>query len=134
MKIFITASLKNGENRNEIEELCRVVKESGFIDFCFIRDVENYQKMFSDPRELMQRAKEEINKCDAILFDASQSSTGRAIEVGIAFQSGKKIIVIMKKGTKIKDTLRGVADLVVEYENIVDIKTPLSNYLLTINS
>jgi hypothetical protein len=31
-------------------------------DFCFIRDVENYQKVFDNPKELMKRALEEIIK------------------------------------------------------------------------
>jgi len=53
MKIFITAPFRNGENKAEIETLCRLVNEAGFEDFCFIRDVENYKKAFTDPKELM---------------------------------------------------------------------------------
>ena len=57
MKLFITASFKDGANKEEIENLCRIVNESGFKDFCFIRDIENYQKVFSDSSELMKKAK-----------------------------------------------------------------------------
>lgn len=80
MKMFITAHFKGAENRAEIEELCRIVSDAGFEAFCFIRDVENYQKTFSDAHELMRRAKEEILKCDALFIDLSTTSTGRAIE------------------------------------------------------
>lgn len=125
MKVYITTSFKLGENKNEIEQLCSIVKSAGFEDFSFIRDVENYQKVFKDPRQLMVRAREEIQKCDVLLFDASEKSTGRAIEVGIAFSNNKKIIVIMKKGIFIKDTLRGVADAVIEYDNIEEIQENL---------
>jgi nucleoside 2-deoxyribosyltransferase len=125
MKVFITATFKEGANRDEIERMCEIVKNSGFTDFCFIRDVENYQKVFHDPKELMNRAREEISKCDALLFDASEKSTGRAIEAGIAFSLRKKIIVIMKEGTMIKDTLRGVADAVITYAKIDDIQSDL---------
>lgn len=130
MKIFITATFKNGENKSEIEQLCAIVKNAGFEDFCFIRDVENYQKVFSDPKELMEKARAEILNCDALLFDATEKSTGRAIEAGIAYANKKKIIVIMKEGTEIKDTLRGVADLVITYKNIEDIQDGLKQTLL----
>jgi hypothetical protein len=39
MKVFITASFKDGKNRVDIEQLCSLVRKSGFEDFCFIRDV-----------------------------------------------------------------------------------------------
>ncbi len=67
--VFITASFKEGKNKDEIEYLCSLVKESGFEDFCFIRDVENYQKKFDDPKELMNKAREEILKSDTLLID-----------------------------------------------------------------
>jgi len=128
MKIFITAPFKNGENRVEIENLCGLVHRAGYDDFCFIRDIENYKKVFNDPRELMQRAKEEILKSDALLIDLSVKSTGRAIETGIAFGAGKKIVVIIKKGTRLKDTAKGVADKIIEYDNIEDIVEPLREF------
>jgi len=34
--MFITASFKNGENREEIEHLCSLVKQSGFEDFVLL--------------------------------------------------------------------------------------------------
>lgn len=130
MKVFITASFKEGKNRKEIEQICSIVRNAGFEDFCFIRDVENYQKVFSNPKELMDRARMEILNCGALLFDATEKSTGRAIEVGIAFANKKKIIVVMKEGTKIKDTLRGVADLVITYKVIGDVQYDLEQIYL----
>lgn len=121
MRIFITAKFKQGKNKKEIEHLCNLVKQAGFEDFCFIRDVENYKKTFDDPKKLMQRAKKEIVKSDALLIDMTDKPTGRAIEAGIAYALGKKIIIIFQKGTKIKDTSKGIADLIIAYNNISDI-------------
>ncbi|NTU98497.1 hypothetical protein HGA64_00605 [Candidatus Falkowbacteria bacterium] len=129
MRIFITATFKNGENRAEIEHLCDLVRQAGFDDFCFIRDVENYQKIFDKPRELMERAKQEIESCDALLIDLTEKSTGRAIEAGIAFALGKKVIVLVKSGSVLKDTAKGIADLVVEYDDMADIPSKLKNVL-----
>ncbi|MGD0576755.1 MAG: hypothetical protein ABSA74_01640 [Candidatus Staskawiczbacteria bacterium] len=119
MKVFITASF--GETKEEIEKLCLAVKKAGLEDFCFIRNVENYQKIFDNPKELMQRSKEEIKKCDALLIDMTDKPTGRMIEAGIAYSLGKKIIAIMKRGTQIKDTTKGIADMIIEYDKIEDI-------------
>ena len=74
-RMFVTATFKNGENKQEIEQLCELVKQSNFQDFCFIRDVENYQKMFYDSRELMRRACEEIEKSDWLLLDMTDKPT-----------------------------------------------------------
>jgi nucleoside 2-deoxyribosyltransferase len=120
-RLFITASFQGGENKEEIEKLCRLVKKSGWLDFCFIRDVEHYQKMFSNPSQLMQRALEEIRKSDALLIDMTDKPTGRAIEAGIAYALGKTVIVICKTGTKIKVTTIGIAVETIEYESIEDI-------------
>ncbi len=121
MRVYITSSF--GDSKEDIEYLCSIVRSAGFEDFSFIRDVENYQKVFDDPKELMQRTKEEIQKSDALLIDMTEKPTGRAIEAGIAYSLRKKVVVIMKKGTKIKDTVRGIADEVIEYQIIEDISS-----------
>lgn len=126
VKIYITAPFKNGDNKKEIEEICLLVKKSGFEDFCFIRDIENYKKFFHNPHELMTRAKEEIEKCDALLIDYDGPACGRMIELGIAYAMNKKIILITKKGREIKETVKGVTDKVIEYNNLNDIVEPMS--------
>lgn len=134
MKVFITASFNSGENRAEIEKLCSLVKETGFEDFCFIRDIENYQKIFDNPKELMKRAKEEIKKCDFLLIDLTNKPTGRAYEAGIAYAYEKPIITILKMGTLIKDTTRGISNIVIEYDKIDDIVEPLREFYASLNS
>ncbi|MEI7919199.1 MAG: hypothetical protein WCH65_03155 [bacterium] len=46
---------------------------------------------------MMQRAKEEVIKCDALLIDYDGPTHGRMIELGIAYAMNKKIIVITKR-------------------------------------
>jgi nucleoside 2-deoxyribosyltransferase len=130
MKMFITATFKEDKNKTEIEKLCSIVKQAGFDDFCFIRDVENYKKTFSNPTDLMENAKNEISKCDILLYDGSKKSTGRAIELGIAYCLHKKIIIIKNTNTKIKDSLSGTADKIINYKNIEDIKAGLEEAFL----
>jgi len=91
------------------------------LDLDFEYTWENFQN------RLMNKSKEEIEKCDVLLIDMTNKPTSRAIEAGIAFAQNKKIISIMKKGTKIKDTTRGISDAMIEYENIKDIVKPLNS-------
>lgn len=63
----------------------------------------------------MQRTKQEIYKSDALIIDMTDKPTGRAIEAGIAYALGKKVILIMKRGAQIKDTSRGIADLIIRH-------------------
>lgn len=121
MKTYITASFKWLDNQKEIEYLCNIVQRWGLDSFCFIRDVEHYQKLFTDPQELMQRAKEEIEKCDALLIDYNGPASGRMIELGIAYAMSKYIIIITTRGTIIKETIQWVADIIIEYDTIEDI-------------
>jgi len=120
-RIFITASFQNTENKAEIEQLCALVNNAGFEDFCFIRDVEHYQHVFDSPKDLMERTLEEIKLSEYLLIDVSDKPTGRAYEAGMAFTLGKKVIVIMKKGTKIKATTRGIAHVIIEYTKLDEI-------------
>ncbi|MFH1564473.1 MAG: hypothetical protein ABIC82_01340 [bacterium] len=129
MKLFITATFKHGENQSEIEHLCNIAKQAGFNDFCFIRDIENYQNFFDNPLEMMAITKQEIKSCDALLIDLTHKSTGRAIEAGIAYAMNKKIIVLVKRGVLLKDTAKGITDIVIEYENIDDIVPELKKFL-----
>jgi nucleoside 2-deoxyribosyltransferase len=129
MKIFITASFQGGNNKKEIEYLCELIQKAGFEDFCFIRDVEKYKKIFDNPQELMQQVKDEINKSDALLIDMTTKPIGRIIEAGIAFALNKKVIVIAKKGTQMEDTTKGISNLIIEYDVIGDIVTPLKKWL-----
>jgi 2'-deoxynucleoside 5'-phosphate N-hydrolase len=130
MKLFITTHF-NPNVQNTAGSIDSLLTSVGIEPYNFVIA---YPEPFSTSKQLMQTAKTEISNCDALLFDATEKSTGRAIEIGIAYTLGKKIIVIAKKGTEIRDTLAGVADLIVEYDQIEDIIDPLTNFLLQVKS
>ena len=58
-------------------------------------------------KEMMQRAREEIKKCD-VLVVASDDVVGVGIEVGIAFALGKRIVLEIETSSS---TLKGVANI-----------------------
>ena len=127
MRIYITSSFE--DSPEEIEHLCSIVRSAGFHDFNFIRDVEYNKKVFDSLQDLMRRVQAEIEKSDALLVDMTDKPTGRMIAAGIAYSLGKKIIIIMKRETQIKDTTKGIADVIIEYDKIQDIKSRLTSNL-----
>ncbi|MFC1960252.1 nucleoside 2-deoxyribosyltransferase [Chloroflexota bacterium] len=127
MRLYITATYKGTANRAEVEHLCDLVAQSGWEDFCFIRDVENWQTVFDDPRDLMARSLETVQDCDALLIDLTHKPTGRAYETGMAYALGKRVIVIMQRDTAVKDTTRGIAAAIITYNQIDEIGGPLAD-------
>lgn len=131
MLVYVTTRFKGAkENRIEVEKLCASVRAAGMTDFNFVRDIEEYEHTFDDPKELWGIARRELEKCDSLLIDVSDSpSGGRVVEVGMAYALRKTIFVIAKTGIVLKDFYAGTADLIVEYENIQDIIKPLQEYI-----
>ncbi len=128
-RLFITATFQGSQNKEQIEHLCALARRAGFNDFCFIRDIEKYQNIYADPAELMHKALQEIERSDYLLIDLTDKPTGRAFETGMAFALGKKVIVIARKGTRLKDTTRGIAFAIIEYDVLDEILGPLSQVI-----
>ena len=92
MRLYVTATFKGTDNRAEIEALCALVDSAGWESFCFVRDVEQWGHVFDDPVELMRRSLREIMRCDALLLDLTTKPTGRALEAGMAYATGRRVI------------------------------------------
>jgi nucleoside 2-deoxyribosyltransferase len=129
MRAFITVRFMGKENKADVEQFCALIKDSGFEDFCFVRDVEKYEKVFDNSHDLMQRARDEIDMSDVVIIDITDApSGGRALEAGIAFGLNKKVILIYQKGTPVKIPWEGIATALIEYENLNDIVPALRQY------
>lgn len=127
--MYITSRF-NGLDKTDIESLCTAVRSAGFEDFSLIRDVENYQKTFDDPKKLMQRARHELEKCDALLIDMSDNpSGGRVLEAGMAYALQKPVYVVARDGTTPKEVFAGIATQMITYTDYSDLTQQLSKLL-----
>ena len=79
--------------------------------------------------DLTAQTEEEISKCDALLIDFDWPASGRMVELWIAFAMKKKIILIAKKDIFVKETIVGVTDSVIQYNELEDIIEPMSKLL-----
>lgn len=129
MKVYVAARFKGTENKQQIEALCAAVRAADMTDFCFIRDVEQYKHTFDDPKELWQRAYDEIGACDALLVDVSDNPTGgRLVEAGIAYALRKPVIIVKKHGVHHKSLFDGISSTVIEYADHKDMTAQLKKF------
>ena len=128
MKIYITYQFKDAnleELKIKLEELSKIIEESTkWQPFIFFRDIQKWKKGTMDVQEIVNRAMEEIEKCDAILVEASEKARGVYFEAGYAKALNKKVIVIHKKGTE-ANFLEALADIKIVYEDFEDLKEKL---------
>ena len=128
MKVYLTYKFKDEELgilRATLEQFSKLIEEStGWKTFIFFRDVQKWQKPTMEVKEVIDRAMKEIDKCDAILAEASEKARGVYFEAGYAKAKGKKVIVIHKKGTE-AHFLDALADIKIEYDDWDDLREKL---------
>lgn len=64
--------------------------------------------------------KDIIKESDLVLAEVSFASTGQGIELGWADEAGVPIMGVYRKGARISSSVRIVAKLLLEYENLGD--------------
>ena len=75
-------------------------------------------------KEVVEKAYKAVEKCDAILVEASEKARGAYFEVGYAKALKKKIIIIHQEGTE-ADFLEACADKIIIYKDFEDLKNRL---------
>ncbi|MEM1575412.1 MAG: nucleoside 2-deoxyribosyltransferase [Nitrososphaerota archaeon] len=87
-------------------------------------------KIYTSPKDILKRDIEGVLKSDMLIAEVSNPSHGVGMEVAIAFLSGKKIILIKNKDSKLSYMLQGILDKeLIEYTSKEDIKEKLSEKL-----
>jgi len=113
------------ELRKKLEELSEIIEESlKCKTFIFFRDAQKWGKIKMNIKEVVKKAYKAVEKCDAILVEASEKARGAYFEVGYAKALKKKIIVIHQEGTEAA-FLEAAADKVVIYKDFEDLRKKL---------
>ena len=129
MKVYVAARYKGTENKEEIDALCRAVRDAKLVDFNFARDIDNYKHAYDDSQELWDRVHDEITACNIFLVDVSDYPTGsRLVEAGIAYAKHMPIIVVKKRGVTHKRVFEGIASVIIEYVDYKDLAAQLYAY------
>lgn len=105
-----------------IEEFERCFLKHGLKSYCVIRDMEVWGEASFSAKEIMQETFAKIDSSDLVVIDVSEKGVGLGIEAGYTKAKGKELIITARKGTEISTTISGIADRVISYESISDIK------------
>lgn len=121
---------KDNRNRDEINSISVTLQEDGIQTVCIARDVEKWGDVTLSSQELMRMAFEEIDKSDFVILEMSEKGVGLGIEAGYAVAKKKPLIVLIKKGLELSNTMQGIADVVIPYSQPEEIKISVHKKLL----
>ena len=109
-------------NRNEIDSITAALQDDQIQTVCIARDVEKWGDVTLSSHELMRITFEEIDKSDFVILELSEKGIGLGIEAGYAVARKKPLIVLIKQGLELSNTMQGIADIVIPYSQPEEIK------------
>ena len=121
---------EDNRNRDEINSISATLQDDGIHTVCIARDVEKWGDVTLSSKELMQITFEEIDKSDFVILEMSEKGVGLGIEAGFAVARNKPLIVLIKQGFKLSNTIQGIANIVIPYSQPNEIKISVHNKLL----
>jgi len=95
-----------------------------------VRDIEKWGNVTLSVQELMRITFEEIEKSDFVILEMSEKGVGLGIEAGYTVAKKKPLIILIKNRLKLSNTMQGIADIVIRYDQPEDINLTEHNKLL----
>lgn len=130
MRAFISVKYHaDMRNRPLIEHLAAALEGQGCETRCVVRDVEQWGQASLDSRELMRLTFAEIDSCDLLVVDLSEKGVGLGIEAGYAAARGIPILTLAPHHVNLSQTLAGISDKIIVYEDAGELAERLAAYL-----
>jgi len=134
MKFCIIYKYQTTKNKyqleKDLEQLSSILSDMGHDSFIFDRDIKNWQNIEIPREESSKMVFSAMADCDGVIayVNHSELSEGMAMEAGYAKALNKKLIMVVKEGAS-SPRIRSVCDLYIEFEDIGDLESSLSDYL-----
>jgi len=130
MRAFLSIKFWGDDrNRRDVEEIISTVEELGGEVFCFRRDAEKWGEMEFEPKEMMRITFNEIDQCDFLIATVADWPIGVGVEAGYAYAKGIPVICICSVDKELANTVAGLADYVIRYQDYDDLNKKLSPIL-----
>ncbi|MBI2033264.1 MAG: nucleoside 2-deoxyribosyltransferase [Candidatus Levybacteria bacterium] len=100
---------------SEIDTVVNSLTESGFRTLVFVKE---FSYSSTQEKEMMEKALEEIEKCNIFIAEVSTKAIGVGIEIGYAKALGKPIIYLRNSKSEQSKTVAGIADYIISYKNL----------------
>lgn len=123
MKAYITCPVSHTKERlNLLPEIKKIVEEKNIHSFVF--------GIGGNPTEIFNRDYEQLKSCDLIIADVSETSHGVGIEIGMSYCLNLRRILLLEKEKYVTKLAQGMPNtIIIEYENLKDLKNKLSSAL-----
>ena len=121
MKIFISTKFKGLRNKKELEYLEECLDRLGYKHFLAVKHLDDFGRKPISYDTFMEKALENIKKCDICLIYFSDKGIGIGIEAGMAKALKRKIVVLVPKKRKVSMSLEGIADKILRFNKKEDI-------------
>ena len=102
-------------NRDQIEKITDLLASHNVETVCIARDVEKWGDVKFTPQALMEISFAKIDTCDFVLIELSEKGVGLGIEAGYAYAQQIPIITLVRQGSAISMTLRGISSATYTY-------------------
>ena len=129
MKIFLSLKVPRGDAELEsiITHLADVIRVAGHIPFVATEEISCAG--LTAPQEFMPFVREHLADTDLFIVVYHPELRGGLIEVGIAYERCIPIWLCHKAEKKVSSSLLGCADVVIEYNDVDDLKEKVMKML-----
>ena len=125
MKIFLAAKYFGKAQQSQlVDAIKETVEQMGHEIYSFLDEGH-----IVDENEMTSKMLSELDACDALLIEGSETSFGIGIEAGYARAKGKKVYVVHDDSMEESRTLKGVSDVYLKYNSVDELKVALSTIL-----
>lgn len=133
MRYYISYKQQWVDIRNLILSLniiSKSIEDTWNETYIFFRDTQNWWDIIIPKKEVMQIIFWEIDYSDAIFVfvDYKEKSEWMLLECGYAKAKWKKIVLAIKKWIEL-DLLKSIANEVIHYKDLTDLKEKITNSL-----
>ncbi len=82
----------------------------------------------------MKKTFDLIGECDLVIIELSEKGVGLGIETGYACAKGIPVVTVAKRGSDISETLRGISEEIIFYDDVRDLEPFFTNLLRILTS
>lgn len=126
MKAYIGVKYhEDYRNKLVVDKISSILEDKGYETICIVRDIRDEEQIRYTPNELMKLTFKRINICDLVIIELTEKGVGLGIEAGYAFAKEIPIIIIAKSGSDISETLAGISNKIIFYDDIESIDSQL---------
>jgi len=121
---------EDNRNRDEINSITNSLRNDGIETVCIARDIEKWGAVTLSSQELMRIAFEAIDDSDFVILEMSEKGVGLGIEAGYCIAKEKPLVILIKEGLDLSNTMQGIASVVIQYNQAEEIRMSANNKAL----